>query len=294
MRARGIALVAVLWIVGLLALLAISSLTLVQSQARATRIALDRFQSSTIRDAAVLTIVRALTDPNPSQRPVVNARRFPLTVLDTPVPVSIEGESGRIDLNHADDALITALLISQGVAERDADDFLAKLRDWQDADEIRRPGGAEAIDYRQAGLSYTPRNASLESVDELFQLYDINHIPLKCLLSAFTVYSGAGDANARYAGPQVKAALAWAERNNWGGRQWNATDSLASQPAPEASYAGEVIRIHFFEATRDSTAMTNDVVLRLTGDERAPTLIYTIENRANIAGDSRNCPAMLK
>jgi hypothetical protein len=51
---------------------------------------------------------------------------------------------------------------------------------------------------------------------------------------------------------------------------------------------------HFFEVTRDSTAMTNDVVLRLTGDERAPTLIYTIENRANIAGDSRNCPAMLK
>jgi hypothetical protein len=219
---------------------------------------------------------------------------LPLTVLETPVSVSIEVESGRIDLNHADDALITALLISQGVAERDAEDFLAKLRDWQDADDIRRPGGAEAIDYRQAGLSYTPRNAPLESVDEIFQLYDIGRLPLKCLLPSFTVYSGTSEVNVRYAGPQVKAALTWAEHNHWGGRRWNPLDALASLGAPEASYAGEVIRIHFFDAAKESAAMTNDVVLRLTGDERAPTLIYAIEHRALNSDDRKKCLATEK
>jgi general secretion pathway protein K len=224
------------------------------------------------------------------------SKMFALSVLDRIIDVSIEAESGRIDLNKADDELITALLISHGVSEKAADSFLAKLRDWQDDDDVRRPGGAEVADYHQAGLSYRPRNAPLASIDEVFQLLEVDRGTLTCMLPAFTVYSGGSHVDARYAGPLVRQALEWAERHDWGNQQSAPSSEALSSNATvdNSSYAGQVVRLHLSDPASHQSAMVHDVVVRLTGDGREPALIYAIENRANIAGDSRNCPATLK
>jgi type II secretory pathway component PulK len=47
------------------------------------------------------------------------------------------------------------------------------LNDWQDKDDFRRLNGAEAWDYRERGLPYTPRNAYIQSLSEL---YLIKHV----------------------------------------------------------------------------------------------------------------------
>ena len=41
------------------------------------------------------------------------------------------------------------------------------IGDWKDADDLRRPNGAEAADYQAAGSPYLPANALFETVPEL-------------------------------------------------------------------------------------------------------------------------------
>lgn len=52
--------------------------------------------------------------------------------------------------------------------------WLDKLLDWQDADDFRRVNGAEAFDYRRAGLAYVPRNFYIQCLDELYLLKDVD------------------------------------------------------------------------------------------------------------------------
>ena len=271
-RHRGVALVAVLWIVGLLALLAVTTLSVMRARTRDTAALLESIRAASLRDATVLEVAQRMTGPNPQDRLPVNGTPIALQVLDAEVTVSLQIEGGRVDLNHADDALLSALLIANGLSQDTAADFLAKLRDWQDADEIPRRGGAETTDYHAAGLSYGPRNGPLETVDEIFQLLKVDHAALECLLPALTIYSGGTAANFRFAGDQVKRAIYWADHREWSGHRW----LDASAPVPLGSdepYSGQVLRLEIAMPSIGAKAPAHEIVLRLTGDERMPALV---------------------
>ncbi len=79
-------------------------------------------------------------------------------------------DAARLNLNalpywdrHAPFAARHALLALPGMTDEIADSIL----DWIDADDEPRPFGAEADDYLASGLSYTPRNGPMASIDEL-------------------------------------------------------------------------------------------------------------------------------
>src|SRR5581483_173179 len=76
--------------------------------------------------------------------------------------------SGRIDLNSAAEQLLKNLLRTSGGVDDDAAAHIVDaMLDWRDADDIKRPNGAEAADYEAAGLKYKPSNAPFETVAEL-------------------------------------------------------------------------------------------------------------------------------
>src|SRR3546814_5898664 len=54
-----------------------------------------------------------------------------------------------------------------GADEATADRVAAAITDWRDADDLRRPQGAEWQDYAAAGSRYRPRNGPFVALGEL-------------------------------------------------------------------------------------------------------------------------------
>jgi len=78
----------------------------------------------------------------------------------------VQDERGLLSLNAPDRELFPQLLINAGASAQDAASMLDVLEDYADADSLKRLNGAEAADYRAAGLP-GPRNDWILSVGEL-------------------------------------------------------------------------------------------------------------------------------
>jgi hypothetical protein len=82
------------------------------------------------------------------------------------VRFSIQDESGLWGLTPETPQRSRGLLLSRGLSFDEADVLASRLADYVDSDDLVRINGAEASDYRFAGLA-PPTNSRLESVYEL-------------------------------------------------------------------------------------------------------------------------------
>jgi general secretion pathway protein K len=89
------------------------------------------------------------------------------------VHISIKDEASKIDLNTAPEALLAALFAAVGVNRGKAQSLAAAIADFRDADNMPRPQGAEEAEYRAAGLSWGPKNAPFQTVEELQQVLGV-------------------------------------------------------------------------------------------------------------------------
>jgi general secretion pathway protein K len=104
--------------------------------------------------------------------------------------VSIQDEGGKIDLNAAPDGLLQGLLISVGVETGAAVALVDAIADFRDGDDLRRLNGAEADDYRAAGLAAGPNNRPFQAVEELRRVIGVTRALYDKLSPALTVHSG--------------------------------------------------------------------------------------------------------
>jgi len=88
-----------------------------------------------------------------------------VAVGDARFGVAVVDLSARIDLNHADEATLRTF-VAQFTDESRATRIVAALEDWEDADDLTRPNGAEAAEYGRAGSPYVPRNGPLQRLDD--------------------------------------------------------------------------------------------------------------------------------
>ena len=239
---EGVALIAVLWLLMVLALLATTVATLSMSSRReATGTAaierLDLVADSAIR----LSLLKFIAAPRTRNATLSLDSQYSL--FDTSVTVDIELESGRIDLNMADDDLLFAFFMASGRTESEARKLVARIADWKDADDTRRTEGAELPEYLAAGKEYGPRNAPFEAVEELRQVLGAETLK-SSLLDSFTVYTHAALPAEQAAFQPVRAALAWADANELGGHPWRR--GTANQPLTLSAgdLVGQVLRIH--------------------------------------------------
>ena len=188
-RSGGVALVAVLWGVLLLAALAAGVTALVRTENARAGIDSDRAKLQTVVDSARVLIVRRLFDPKPERRPPLDGSAIPLEWGGETVDVSLTLESGRIDLNAASDEMLVAVGEAAGLDSRQSNAWDAQLRDWQDADDARGQDGAESAEYRALGTPYGPRNGPLKSIRELRLLLGMTDELYQCLAASTTVYT---------------------------------------------------------------------------------------------------------
>ena len=275
-RQRGIALILVLWLTILLTVIGGSFAYGMRNEALAARNSLSLAQARALADGAIYRTVFELMRPKTladvwSADGTVhawdeNGSRVVVNALD---------ESGKIDLNTAPEGLIKGLL--QTAAELDADTaarLIDVIEDWKDADDLRRPNGAEAADYQAAGLSYKPANAPFESVAELQRVLGMTPAIYGRIADSLTVHSRMAGINPAFASRAVLLAVPGATPEIVDTYIAQRRDALAAKlpppPFPVPGIVGATLnlwRIRAEVTTADGVTFTREAVVR-QGDRR--------------------------
>lgn len=270
-RPRGVALVAVLLLVAGLIAIATAVVTLSVSQQRAAQRAFEADARRELLDGALRVALAEIAFGKP-EGPFWHPRQpRTVSVAGKRVEVTLEREGGRIDLNTADEKYLVAVLVTAGMTEIEARTGAARIRDWVDSDDKASPNGAERDDYRQAKVPYEPRNAPMETVNEVRQVMGLHSLS-DASLDAFTVYSQQLEPATSEAPLAARAALDWlaASAGN-GGMSASALPDQPPNASDPVSYAGSVVRLRACEETKNSACRI--VIARVTGSARQPWLM---------------------
>ena len=278
----GIALILVLWLTVLLTVIGGSFAYGMRNEALAARNTLSLAQARSLADGAIYRTVFELMRPKTladgwSADGTIHAwdedgSRVTVNALD---------ESGKIDLNTAPDGLLKGLL--QTAAGLDADAagrFVDVINDWKDADDLRRPNGAEAPDYQAAGLSYKPANAPFEAVAELQRVLGMTPAVYGLIADSLTVYSRMAGVNPAFASRTVLLAIPGATPEMVDTYIAQRRDALAAKlPPPVFPVAGlgaatlNLWRIRAEVTTADGVTFAREAVVRPGADTRRLTIL---------------------
>ena len=205
---RGAALLLVMWLVALLA-------SLIGAFALTARI--ERLQERVLTRGAVAgEAARAglewslvqIDNPDPRRRWIPDGRVYHWQYAGLPVDVQIQDEQGKVDINAADPALLTALFVALGVERDTATHVASAIVDWRDADSLTQPqGGAEDPEYAAAGLPYGAKDAPFETVAEVEQVLGMTPAIYSRAAPYLTVFTGNGTPDTAYAAGPVLTAM---------------------------------------------------------------------------------------
>lgn len=200
---RGFIVVAALWL-----LAALAALTLVGSvYMTQSAMALAGFDAITqlqmISSAGVELAAYQLSDA-PAARPFHG--RFVFGLGNARVVVEYQSESARINLNMAPRSMIAGLFAGLGVDTDLAGQLADRVVAWRSAPRPNAQKDEDAL-YVAAGLSYLPRRAPFNSVDELALVLGMPAPLVERARPFLTLYSGIAGINVLEAAPEVMAAL---------------------------------------------------------------------------------------
>ncbi len=204
---RGVALILVVWVIALMAVLLGSFALIARTESLESR---HLFDSTTARYAAQAGIERAvyeLSNPDQSTRWVGDGRPYGFTFDNADIEVELTDESGKIDINSADDAMLQSLFVTVGVSPDQAEALSEAIQNWRSPALNALPNGAQLADYKAAGLSYGPRNAPFQTVSEVQQVLGMNYDLYTRIEPAITIYSGGSSPNPAYAPLEVLLTL---------------------------------------------------------------------------------------
>ena len=205
---RGVALVLVMWVAVLLTVIAGSFIVERRTEMLVVSNSVSMARAEAIADAgvqrAVFEIYRNDNSPDAWKR---DGSRYSMTFDNTPVTVEIRDESAKIDINTAYEPLLRGLLVSSGLTDDEASRVLDAILDWRDPDELKRPNGAEAPDYKAAGLLYKPANGPFQAIEELQLVLGMRPEIYRRIAPFITVYSRAPGVNTQLASREVLLSL---------------------------------------------------------------------------------------
>ncbi|MGH8041685.1 MAG: general secretion pathway protein GspK [Rudaea sp.] len=204
---RGVALILVIWVIALMGVLLGSFALIARTENFESRHLFDGTTARYAAQAGIERAVFALSNPDMTQRWVGDGRPYEFEFDGAQVRVELTDESGLIDINTADDALLQGLFASVGVPLDQAVALSDAIQDWRDPDDVPRPHGAEINEYKAAGLSYGPRNAPFQTVSEVQQVLGMDYDLYAKIEPAITIYGGGARPNAAYAPLQALLAL---------------------------------------------------------------------------------------
>jgi len=207
-RQQGVALVLVVWVGVLITVIASAFILERRTDALVIGNSVSMARAEAIADAgvqrAVFEIYRNDSAPEAWKR---DGTRYSMDFDGVPVSVEIRDESAKIDINTASEPLLRGLLVSSGLPDDEASRVLDAILDWRDPDDLKRPNGAEEPDYRAAGLTYKPANASFQAIEELQLVLGMRPELYRRIAPSITVFSRSQGVNAQLASREVLLAI---------------------------------------------------------------------------------------
>lgn len=206
--ARGAALLLVMWMIALLAALVGAFALTARIESMQGRVLSRGIVASQAARAGVEYAMTRVTDPDPNVQWLPDGREYEWQFGDALVTVRIVDESGKVDLNGADLALLSSLMRAVGAEPSQADAVAAAIADWRDADSLSQPqGGAEDPQYAEAGRDYGAKDAPFDTVAEVEQVLGMTPELFAKIAPHLTVYSGEAQPDQQYADAVVLQAM---------------------------------------------------------------------------------------
>ena len=266
-RERGVALVAVLWILALLATLVLGFVADTQPELRIARNNVEAARAGAIADAGVTMAILGVFNTAPTSPWRGDGRVLTLAYGGGTIRVHIEDEDGKLDVNKTPIPRLRALFAILGAEDPD---LIANS-----IAEERRSAIDNALLSGDLGAVAPP---AFFAMDELGGLPGVTPALYRRLRRVLTVYSGNAVVDSRTAPAEVLKSMPGAEA-----AQVDATIALREQAATAAargeSAADELLEpkkeLHTFtivsEATMASGARaTHSATVSLTGVPEAP------------------------
>src|SRR5512136_892769 len=221
---KGVILIALLWILTALSVIALSFAREGFVEVSAARNARDLSDAYYIARAGINATIFQLLEKKYTPRvqqleldqppDPIDLGRVTGTFGDGVFEVEIQDESGKINLNFVSEEQLRAVVQVVGIQQPDSDIIVDSIMDWRDVDTARRPNGAEDDYYQSLPVPYKAKNNRIETVEELLLVrgvtpeYYYGHqerapdgsVIYKYGLSrCFTVYSTSNRINVNYA-----------------------------------------------------------------------------------------------
>ena len=206
-RSGGFALVLVLWVLSLLTIMAGSFALSMRREAGIVTGSSNNAQAVAVAESGLAIAELLLMNPDQQQRWHTDGSIYQIDYADSKVRIRLLSEAGKVDLNSADEALLRELMMHAPVDEELQTKLLNAILDWRDGDDLVRINGAEKEEYKDAGLSYQPRNKPFQSVDELQMVLGMNEQMFKWLGSLVTVHSEQANVDMAQAAKEVLSIL---------------------------------------------------------------------------------------
>ncbi len=204
---KGFALVLVLWVLSLLIVMAGSFSLSMRRQSSVVFGIKSHSQAKAIAESGFTLAQIMLSQTDEEKRWHADGSIYQIHGNETFLRIKIASETGKIDLNQADEALLTALVTQAPISEKEQKSLVDAILDWRDDDDETREHGAEKKEYQRAKLDFFPKNKAFTSVDELQQVLGMNEDVFNFLMPLVTVYSGQAQVNLAQASRAVLEIL---------------------------------------------------------------------------------------
>jgi general secretion pathway protein K len=206
-NARGAALLIVLWITTLLAILLGSFVVLSRTESLQTRHLFEGARARYAAEAGIARAVYELRRGDPLARWIADGRAYEIEFESAKVKIEITDESGKVDINAADEEVLLALFGVAGAEPERARALVDAVMDWRDPDDLVRTNGAEDRDYEAADYPYGAADVGFVTIGELQQVMGMDFELYRQLEPLITVYSRSTRPNPAFASAPILQTL---------------------------------------------------------------------------------------
>lgn len=204
---RGIALIAVLWLLVLLAGVALAIASRARSEIQLSAAQRGEAEARQLAEAATYRAIARLLQPSAlAGAAVTGYERRVDEQGGVRIDIEVRDECGKIDINTGRARMIEGLLARHAGTEQ-AFAITQAILDWRDPDSQRRPQGAEDNDYRALGRRTGARDGPFETVAELAQVKGMTPGLLELVAPDLTVDCLKAGVEPLAASPAVLAAI---------------------------------------------------------------------------------------
>ena len=205
-RSAGVALIAVLWMVAALSVLALGLAATTKSEVRSAQGIRARAEAAALGDAAIQLAVLELRSTDIGHE---EYSHFDYELAGRSIAVAAVPAAGLVDLNQAGEELLTGLFAGTGGLDPELAAQLAhRVVAW-------RTSGlqVEAEDYAAAGVAFRPRGGPFEYPEDLLQVLGVSYPLYARVRDLITVRGGGAGVAPKAASEAVLTLLAGGDRD---------------------------------------------------------------------------------